>query len=38
MGQDRERRLAYYGQVKVKRGEQSMRQLVDEVKRQWQAR
>lgn len=35
---DRERRLAYYGQVKAKRGEAAMQRLVDEVKRQWQAK
>lgn len=38
MGWDKERRLAYYGQVKAKRGAQAMQNLVDEVKRQWQSR
>ena len=32
----KEARLDYYAKVKAKRGEPAMRQLVDEVKRQWQ--
>lgn len=38
LGWEKARRLAYYGQVKAKRGEAAMQRLVDEVKRQWQAR
>lgn len=37
LGWDKGRRLAYYANVKAKRGDQAMQQLVDEVKRQWAA-
>lgn len=37
LGWDKGRRLAYYAQVKAKRGDPAMQALVAEVKRQWQA-
>lgn len=38
LGWDKGRRRAYYAQVKAKRGEQAMQQLVADVKRLWQAK